>query len=462
MDSKANNFYDMIYGKRIYLIGIGVSHRDLIVTLARNSAQVYALDKRSREELGEELCKKLENEGVTLKLGPDYLSDWDCDIILRTPGMNFNHPYLVKARQLGITVTSEMELFCELCPCRIFAVTGSDGKTTTTTLIAEMLSLAGYRVHKGGNLGRALLPVINEISSHDAAVVELSSFQLISMRCGPDVSVITNIAPNHLDVHKDMQEYIDAKKNIFLHQNAFSRTVLNADCPITKEMLPLVRGQAMSFSRLSPVEYGAFLSSDNYICFADRNGVTRLFDASKIQIPGVHNIENYLAAISAVWGYVDPEIIYRVAREFSGVEHRIEFVRDIRGVRWYNDSIGTSPTRTIAGLNCFDAPVILIAGGYDKNIPYSPLAPKLIEHVRVLLLSGPTGPKIEAALKASPDYSGKPEIIYVKDMLEAVRKAYQISRKGEIVMLSPASASFDAYPNFEARGEHFKKLVKNL
>jgi UDP-N-acetylmuramoylalanine--D-glutamate ligase len=411
-----------------------------------------------------EAYDKLKEKGAYFSLGENYLDEiFKCDIVFRTPGMYYNHSELVKARALGIVVTSEMEVFFELCPCKIYAVTGSDGKTTTTTLISELLDKSGRVVHKGGNIGRALLPIIESINEDDAAVVELSSFQLISMRKSPYTAVITNISPNHLDVHGTMEEYVDAKKNIILHQNAFSKTILNLDNKPTNELSDLVRGRLVKFSRRTMPEIGAFVDANGFICYNEYGFTTQIMLASDIRLPGVHNVENYLAAISAVWGEVSNEVIVKVAREFSGVEHRIEFVREVDGVKWYNDSIATSPTRVLAGLNSFEQKLIVIAGGYDKKISFKPMSGTVNEKVKTLILLGVTADKIEKAITESDNYNSEKIKIYrVNSMEEAVQKAKEIAKPGDIVSLSPACASFDMYPNFEARGLHFKKLVNSL
>ena len=384
-------------------------------------------------------------------------------MIFRTPGMHFDLPELAKARENGIAVTSEMEVFFDLCPATIFAVTGSDGKTTTTTLIAEMLKAEGKNVFVGGNIGNPLLPEIENITADDYVVVELSSFQLISMRKGPDIAVVTNVAPNHLDVHKDMDEYIDAKKNVLLHQNAFSRTVLNIENDITAGFSSSVRGQKMFFSMKKSVKNGAWLGKDGYLNLSYRGISVPIIHKDDITILGDHNVENYLAAISAVWGYVGADSIRKVAHDFMGVEHRIEFVREFEGVKYYNDSIASSPTRTIAGLKAFNSKVILLAGGYDKHIPFEPMAPYVVDKVKLLILNGPTADKIEKVVKADPNYkAGNPQIVRVNDYREAVMVAHEMAVPGDIVTLSPACASFDAYPNFAARGRHFKELVNNL
>ena len=459
MDFK--QFWNEISNKKIAMCGVGVSNTPLIYTFLKQGARVYVCDRRTREQIGA-LCTELENAGAVLRLGEGYLDNLEVDVIFRTPGMSFNLPELREARKRGIAVTSEMEVFFDLCPAKIFAVTGSDGKTTTTTLIAEMLKKEGYTVHVGGNIGNPLLPEIENIKPSDMVVVELSSFQLISMRKSPDVAVVTNLAPNHLDIHKDMDEYIEAKQNIVLHQSAFSRTVLNYDNEITVSFKPYVRGQLIGFSMEKPIKNGTWLDEDGYINISYRGIKAPIMHRNDIAVLGDHNVENYLAAISAVWGYVGADTIRAVAKEFMGVEHRIEFVREVGGVKYYNDSIASSPTRTIAGLKAFDRKVILLAGGYDKKIPFEPMAPYVTEKVKLLILTGPTADKIEAAVKEHSTYNGSPEIIRAENLEAAVKIAAQNAIAGDIVTLSPACASFDAFPNFAARGKFFKEQVYKL
>ena len=459
MDFK--QFFSQLKGKKIAMCGIGVSNTPLILNFLKQGARVIACDRRERELIGN-IADELEAAGAELKLGEGYLDNLEVDIIFRTPGMNFHLPELERARKRGIAVTSEMEVFFDLCPATIFAVTGSDGKTTTTTLIAKMLEAEGKRVFVGGNIGTPLLPEIENITADDFVVAELSSFQLISMRKSPDVAVVTNVAPNHLDVHKDMDEYVEAKKNILLHQNAFSRTVLNRDNDITESFRKDVRGQSLGFSMSRRLNNGAWLADDGVLHMAYRGIDVPVVDRKDIRVLGDHNVENYLTAIAAVWGYVGVDNIKKVAREFGGVEHRIEFVREVDGVKYYNDSIASSPTRTIAGLKAFNQKVILLAGGYDKHIPFEPLMPYLVEKVKTLYLCGDTADKIEKCLRDYDDYNGEPQIIRVKDFAEAVAAAHKSAVAGDIVTLSPACASFDSYPNFVARGLHFKQLVNEL
>ena len=447
-------FFEYISGKTVTFCGIGRSHMPLMKMFQEKGAVVSARDKRTLEELGEN-GETLQKLGVKLILGENYLQDLREDIIFRTPGMRYHLPQLEAARKQGSVVTSEMEVFFELCPCKIYAVTGSDGKTTTTSIIAELLKAQGKTVHLGGNIGRPLLPEIESIQPGDRAVVELSSFQLISMGESPDVAVVTNLSPNHLDVHKDMQEYIDAKKNIFLHQNAFSRTVLNAGNEITASFAAQVRGDCWMFRRGSSAERGVWCDGEQIYVHQEP-----LMPLSQIKIPGWHNVENYMAAIAAVWGDVSPEVIRQVAATFNGVEHRTEFVREFNGVKYYNDSIATSPTRT---LSLFPQKILMIAGGYDKHIPFEPMGPVVCEKVKTLILLGATAQKIEDAVKAADNYQeGAPEILRVETMEQAVAMAAAHAQPGDIVSLSPASAAFDLYPNFEVRGRHYKELVNGL
>ncbi len=461
MDSRVKKFFDYINGKKVAICGLAVSNRPLVKLFADSGAIVSVYDKKGREELGE-AADEAEKLGARLYLSGKGFDNIDADILVRTPGMYFGSPIIESARKRGIIVTSEMEMFFDICPAAKIAVTGSDGKSTTTTLISEMLKKEGKRVYIGGNIGKNLLADIREMSPEDYAVVELSSFQLISMRESPDIAVITNVSPNHLDVHKDMQEYIDAKRNIYLHQSAFSRTVLNADNEITSSLSGEVRGRRYMFSMKGEIENGAYLK-DGAIYMSENGQTEKIMHESDILLVGKHNVENYLAAIAAVYGICGTESIKHVASHFKGVEHRCEFIRERKGVKWYNDSIATSPTRTIAGLKAFKQKVIMIAGGYDKNIPFEPLAPYACEKVKALILMGQTAGKIEKAVTEYKDYNpDEMKIYHAEEMEQAVEIADEISSSGDIVYLSPVSASFDKYPNFEARGHHFKNIVADL
>ena len=455
---------ELIQGKKVAFIGAGVSHKRCIEQFVELGAQVTLCDqKKSLDDFGD-YADTLRRLKVNLSLGEHYTDGFaGQDIIMRTPGYEYYKPALQAALKAGAMVTSEVELFFEFCPCEIVAVTGSDGKTTTTTLISKMFEAAGRKVFLGGNIGAALLPQLADVTSDAVAVVELSSFQLISMRRSPKVAVVTNVTPNHLDHHKDMQEYIDAKRNILLHQVPPCREVLGYENDITRSMVPDCKGKQVWFTRLHDTDNGAFLRGDGMLCMAEDGVVTPFLAQKDIKLRGLHNIENLLAAAAAVWGEVPVEAIQKVGSTFTGVEHRIEPVRVLDGVTYYNDSIGTSPTRTIAGLRSFDQKVILIAGGYDKHIPYEPLAPEVIAHVKDLVLMGATGPRIEKAVCEHPDFAASGLTIQHADTMQhAVELARAAAQPGDIIILSPASASFDLYPNFEVRGREFKKIVNEL
>ena len=454
-------YIDGLRGRKIAVIGAGVSNLPLIELLCNNGDDVTVCDKRTAEAMGT-LADQLTGQGAKLHLGEDYLEGLDrFDLVFRTPGLLPLNEHLQAAAAKGVEITSEMEVFFRLCPCKTIAITGSDGKTTTSTVIAELLRASGKTVHLGGNIGHPLLCDIPKMTTDDICVLELSSFQLHSMTCKPNVSVITNVSPNHLDVHPDYEDYQNAKKSVYRYQDENDRLVVNADNTITDAFGNEAPSQVYRFSRQGRVARGAYYA-DGAIWFSDGGETKKVIDIDEIKIPGMHNVENYLTAIAAVWGEVPVEVIHNIAKNFGGVEHRIELVRELDGVKWYNDSIATSPTRTIAGLSCFDQKVILIGGGYDKHIPYEPLAPHLIDKVKLLILSGPTAPKIAAALQNDPNYNGEPEVIFVNSMEEAVATAYGYAEEGDIVTLSPASASFDLYPNFEVRGKHYKELVGKL
>ena len=451
-------YLNSIKDATVAVVGIGVSNTPLIEMLAQNGIAVTACDRRNRDALGD-VAAHLEELGVTLQLGDDYLEGLHQDIIFRTPGLRPDVPQLQRAVEQGSELTSEMEVFFKVCPCPIIAVTGSDGKTTTTTIIAELLKAAGNTVHVGGNIGHPLLCEAGEMLSTDYAVLELSSFQLMTMDCSPHIAVITNLAPNHLDVHRDMAEYVAAKENIFRHQGAGDIAIFNQDNDITREQGNRANGRVRFFSRREELSDGVFLRGDTIISRRGDEERT-IMTTADIKLPGVHNVENYMAAIAAVDGLVPDDVIVSFARSFGGVEHRIELVRTWRGIRFYNDSIASSPSRTIAGLRSFPEKVILIAGGYDKHIPFDVLGPEIVDHVKLLVLCGATAEKIEAAVKAAPGYRpGCPEIIHASPFEAAVLAARDRAVSGDVVTLSPACAAFDQFKNFMERGKTFKAIV---
>lgn len=462
--TKAQRYFNSIKDKRVAFIGVGVSHTELIKNFLSKGIKCVVCDKKEEEDFDELLMEELSAKGCDFSLGEHYLDEiFKCDIVFRTPGMYYNDPVLTDARKKGVIITSEMETFFDLCPCKIYAITGSDGKTTTTTLVSEFLRAEGRRVHIGGNIGKALLPIVETISETDVAVCELSSFQLISMRESPDVAGITNIRPNHLNVHGTMEEYIQAKCNILYHQNGYSRAVLSMDDETTRALAPLVRGRLSYFSRREVPECGAFLREDGMLCYNEYGKITAYVHMNDIKIPGMHNVEDYLTAIAMTYGDVKPETVAKIAKEFGGVEHRIEFVRELDGVKYYNNSIASSPTRVLACLDAFDQKQIMIQGGSDKGISFEPMAAPICEKVKVLILMGQTKDKIREAVMAAPNYADSGiRIITVKDMKEAVETARRCAEEGDIVSLTPACASFDMYRMFEERGKHFKQCVNEL
>ena len=450
MSSAFEQYFTSIRGKKIAVLGLGVSNRPLVRLLLEFGCDVTGCDRTPREKLDEEVLA-LEQAGCDLRCGESYLDGVEADLLFRTPGMHPGHPAIQTLVAKGAKVTSEMEVFFEVCPCSLIAVTGSDGKTTTTTLVSEMLKAGGRKVWLGGNIGTPLLPLVRQMGTDDYAVVELSSFQLMDMTRSPARAVVTNLSPNHLDIHKDMDEYVDAKKNIFRFQKDTDLLILNADNAITDGFTG--NGTTRKFSRQGSAH--VCLQGDWIV-----RGGEKVLDVKDILLPGVHNIENYMAAIAVVEGLVSDDAIRGVAKNFGGVEHRIELVRVKDGVRFYNDSIASSPSRTIAGLRSFREKVILIAGGYDKHIPYDVLGPEICAHVKKLFLCGATAPQIRAAVEACP--GEKPEMVDCGNFENAVRTAAGAAESGDVVLMSPASASFDEFKNFMVRGEFFKKIIKEL
>lgn len=459
MPTVMEQYKNRVCDKTIAVIGLGISNRPLIKQLVSLGAKVTARDRKT-DALSAEERAEYENMGVKIILGDSYLDNITEEIVFRTPGLKCYDPHLVAAKEQGSIITSEMEMFFELCPCPIFAVTGSDGKTTTTTLIYEMLTKQGFVCHKGGNIGTPLLPKIASICPNDIAVVELSSFQLQDMKKSPDVAIITNLSPNHLDYHKNMSEYVNAKANIFLHQHSNDRLVYNYDNAASRELIGDSKDRAICFGKECHGSNSVYLKG-GYICYHGVNGDEQLICTEKIKLPGSHNVENYMAACAAVLDYVDIENMVDVAENFGGVEHRIELVRELNGVKYYNDSIASSPTRSAAGLNSFNKRVILIAGGYDKKLDYSDFGELVNEKVKRLVLVGATSEKIYNAVTYAHNYENMP-IDRFTDFKEAVIFAKDNAVNGDIVILSPASASFDLFKNFEERGKFFKDIVNNF
>ena len=455
-----NDYISSIKDKRVCVIGIGVSNKPLIEKLLKAGCDVTVCDKRSIEQLGEDYLRFL-SFGAKFSLGDSYLENLNYDIIFRTPGLMPFDEHLTKAVANGAVVTSEMEVFFKLCPCRIIAVTGSDGKTTTTTIISELLKAQGYTVHLGGNIGHPLLCEVDSMKPEDFAVLELSSFQLHSMVCKPNVAVITNISPNHLDKHKDYRDYIDAKSSIFTRQDSTDRLVLNSENEYSSYYAGMAKSAIMYFSRVKMPKNGVYCE-DGIVCRVHDGVRAQLMHADDIKLPGTHNLENYMAAFAATDGLVSDETCIKVAKEFSGVEHRLEQVRIKDGVTYINDSIGTSPSRTAAGLHALKTKPILIAGGYDKHIPFDSLGDEICLHTKALFLTGATSEKIKQAVKASKYYTEDFKMVTIDDFKQAVLSAADYAQAGDIVLLSPACAAFDKFKNFMERGKYFKQIIMEL
>jgi len=439
--------------KKCVVLGVGVSNRPLITFLLNHGADVEVRDKKSLEKLGD-YGNLLISQGVKLITGEGYLDDIKGDFIFRSPGIRHDLGSIPEAVKNGAYLISEMELFMELCPCPIIAITGSDGKTTSSTLTAKLLETTGKKVYLGGNIGTPLLQYVEEMTENDVVVLELSSFQLMTFRKSANYTAITNISPNHLDWHVDMQEYVDAKANIFKFAEN-KKLILNANNSYSEYYASIAN---------SPIEYFS-AKRDADICL-DENGEyivykgEKILKCSDILIPGIHNVENYMTAIILTSPFgIKKEDIQRIAKTFPGVEHRLEFVRKFEGVRYYNSSIDSSPSRTAAALSAIGCKPIIICGGYDKMIPFEPLAKSLNENAKAVVLTGATADKIKKALDAS---DSQLDIYMEYDFDEAIAKAKSIAVEGDTVLLSPACASFDRFDNFEIRGRYFKELVKNF
>ncbi|WP_142413493.1 UDP-N-acetylmuramoyl-L-alanine--D-glutamate ligase [Hathewaya massiliensis] len=459
MKKNFSEFKTFIKDKKVGVVGIGVSNVPLIYFLLDLGAKITALDKKTEDKLDESLLVDFKRRGVNLKLGESYLDDLTpFNVIFKSPSMRIDNEAFVKAKESGSYITSEMEEFVRYCPAKIYGVTGSDGKTTTTTLIYNMLKTQGYKTWVGGNIGTPLFSKIEEIKPEDKVVIELSSFQLMTMNVSPEVAVVTNLSPNHLDMHKGMEEYVHSKKNIFKYQHSKDLLILNRENDITYSFLGEEKGTVKLFSSKRQLENGAYYKDG--VLYLDGEEVC---NGKDIIIRGMHNIENYLTAFLAVQGEVSKETMKKVATSFKGVHHRNEFIKEVNGVGYYNDSIGSSPTRTLATISSFHSPVILIAGGYDKQIPFEPLAENGYDKIKSLILLGTTREKIKAVFeKIIEEKKLNISIYMVNSLEEAVEKSMKVAKTGDTVVLSPACASFDMFPNFEVRGNKFKELVENL
>ena len=407
--------------------------------------------------------QKIKNYNFAYSLGKNNLSKLKgFDLIFRSPSCLPTKPELEEEKKNGAIVTTEIEQLMKLAPCKIIGITGSDGKTTTTTLTYEILKNAGYKTYLGGNIGIPLFTKLNEIKPEDIIVLELSSFQLMGMEISPEIAAITNITPNHLNIHKDYQEYIDAKKSIFLNQSEKGILVLNADNEITANFKKEANGKVIFFSSTKKLEDG-FIVEDGIIKECNEGIRRHIIETKDLKLKGVHNYQNICTALALTKTLVDTDKAIETIKDFAGVPHRLELVRNLDGVEWYNDSASTSPTRGISALNAINKEIILIAGGADKNLDYTPIAKPIIEKVKKLILIGQTATKIYDAVKKELENQGKKLDIYMCDSLkQSIDLAKRLSRPGQVVLFSPASTSFDMFKDMYDRGDKFRDEVNKL
>ena len=464
-NSKLEEFNNYLDGRRVAIIGLGVSNIPLIEYMHEVGAETVVFDQRDIDHIPSELISKVICYDMEYSLGEDYLSKLvDFDIIFRSPSCLPTEPALQLEAARGAIVTTEVEMLIELCPGKVIGITGSDGKTTTTTLIYNIIKDAGYNCYLGGNIGIPLFTKVAEMKPEDYIILELSSFQLMGMKISPSISVVTNVTPNHLNIHSDMEEYIEAKKNIFKYQNENGILILNYDNEITRSFAEEAPGKVIFFSSENKLTDGYMVDNKN-IKYCNGEYRTHLLETKDMIIKGIHNYMNASCALAATKTLVSQEMAIKTIAGFKGVEHRLELVKESKNkIKWYNDSASSSPTRTIVGLNAFAFKnVILIAGGYDKNTDYEPLALPVINSCKALILMGQTADKIEKAVKKALLNNTKKIDIYRCDCLEdTIVLANRLATKGDIVLFSPASASFDMFKNFADRGQKFKDLVNNI
>jgi len=462
-NEKLEEFNRFLNRRKVAIIGLGVSNIPLLDYLHENKAKVTVFDDKEIDKIPKEVMSKITQYTFGFSFGKNSLSKLvGFDLIFRSPSCLPTNPALSAEANRGAIVTTEVEMLMKMCPCKIIGVTGSDGKTTTTSLIYEILKKGGYKCHLGGNIGIPLFTKLDEIEPDDIVVLELSSFQLMGMDISPEIAVITNITPNHLNIHKDYEEYINAKKNIFEYQDQDGILVTNYDNNITREISKEAKGKVIYFSSKEKLDNGYIVDND-VIKECDDELRKHILDVDEVKLKGIHNYENICTAIATTRTLVDLDTAVKAIKEFDGVEHRIEFVREVFGAKWYNDSASSSPTRTISGLNAFDEDIVLIAGGYDKNLDYAPMAKPVVDKVKTLVLLGQTSDKNFEKVKEEADKQNKKINIYMcTNLKDAVTLAKKHTKAGQVVLFSPASASFDMFKNYADRGEKFKDLVNKI
>ena len=459
-------FKNNIKGKKIAVLGLGVSNIPAIEYLNNLGAIIYAHDKIESLDERHENIKKLDN--ITFYLGDNVFKDLDkVDYILRSPGIKPFTPEIEEALKKGVILTSEIELLMKYAPCKVIGITGSAGKTTTTTLVTEILKDAGYNVWTGGNIGIPLFTKLDKIKKEDIIVLELSSFQLMTMKKSPNISVITNIYEDHLDYHRSFDEYVEAKLNIYSHQKDGNTCVINKDSKYFDLFYNTIKENGSNlnikyFSKKPFIENGAYID-EGKIVYNENGEKIDIIETSKLKLMGIKNHLNVCTAISILKDLVDIESIRKSLINFKGVEHRIEYVDTKNGVQYYNDSISTTPGKAMAALTAFDKKIILIAGGYDKNLDYSGLGDYIINAAKHVILLGDTTKKIQDSILKSKLYNKENIKIECVDTLdEALNQAKNVAKSGDIVVMSPASASFDMFKSYKQRGNIFKELVSKI
>ena len=462
-NSKLEEFNRYINGKKVAIIGLGVSNLPLLDYLYENKARVTVFDNKELEKIEDDVINKINNYNFEYFFGDKALENLrNFNLIFRSPSVLPTNPYLVEESNRGAIVTTEIELLMKMCPCKIVGITGSDGKTTTTSLINAILREGGYKTHLGGNIGMPLFTKLPQIEPNDILVLELSSFQLMGMEVSPNISVITNITPNHLNIHKDYEEYIDSKKNIFKYQSSNDLLILNYDNEITRNCSKEAKGKVVFFSSKEKLSNG-YIVDGNIIKKCEDGVRLHILNTDEVILRGNHNYQNIATALAATEGLVDLDRAIKAIKEFEPVEHRIEFVKELNNVKWYNDSASSSPTRTRSGLNAFHEGIVLIAGGYDKNLDYTPIAKPIVDKVKTLILLGQTSGKIFEVVKKELEVENKKLDIHLcNNLKDSVNLAKKLAKPGEVVLFSPASASFDQFKDFADRGRQFKSLVNNL
>lgn len=456
MNNNLELFNRELKTKKVLILGVGVSNLPLIDYLHNLGVKTYIRDRKTIEELSGEIRKKIEEYKIDYVLGDSYLDDLtEYDIIFRSPSILPNIKSLENAKNKGVYVTTEIEQVIKLAPCKVIGITGSKGKTTTTTILSTILEKLNYKVHVGGNIGTPLFSKLKDMNKDDIIVLEMSSFQLMNMEASPNISIITNISPDHLDIHANYQEYIDAKKYIFKNQNKEDILVLNEEDDIVKDM---------NKDTVSQVRYFGSINHNNNYYINDKNiyyNNELVIDTAKLLLKGRHNHLNICAALTAIKDYinVDNKELESIVSGIKSVHHRLEYVRTINGVEWYNDSASTTPDKSMGGLNAFDKKIVLIAGGYDKNISYEEFGKPIVENCSKLILFGATKDKIyDSVMKQNSNI----KIYKLNTLEEVVNKANEIATGDEVVLFSPASASFDMFKNAYQRGDLFKELVNKL